>query len=117
MKKLLIGLIVLLLSTTASSVPFAWADWEVTVSGWTASPGPDLAYENVQMDNVDVSGCSNILPAANKSCVFTITDKTDQVISIVSYDSQGDSSEPNIIGNIGAGPDPSSGGVITIIWK
>ena len=91
----------------------AWADWQVTVSGWTMSPGPDLAYEEVRMDGV--AQCTNILPADSKSCVFNITNKTNQEISIRSFDS-GANFADNIIGNIGSGPNPSSGGTITIIW-
>jgi hypothetical protein len=93
---------------------FAWADWEVTVSGWTMSIGPDLAYEEVRMDGV--AKCTNILPADSKACVFIITAKTNQEITIRSFDSA-TSYADNTIGNIGTGPNPSTGGTITVIWK
>ena len=55
MKKLVLAIASIFISTVAL------ADWEVTVSGWTPSSGPDLAYEDVLMDGV--AQCSNILPS------------------------------------------------------
>ena len=108
MKRLVLALFGVFLFSTV-----AMADWQVTVSGWTMSVGPDLAYEEVRMDGVSM--CTNILPADSKSCAFVITTKSDQEISVRSFDS-GANFADNIIGNIGSGPNPSSGGSITIIW-
>ena len=108
MKKLVLAIALIFISTVA------FADWQVTVSGWTMSTGPDLSYEDVLMDGV--AQCSNILPADNKSCVFTITNKTNQAIVIRSYDS-GANFADYALGNIGSGPNPASGGTITVIWQ
>jgi hypothetical protein len=110
MKKVFLALMIL-----AMAVP-AFADWQVTVSGWTMSPGPDLAYEQVRMDGVAVTGCDNILPGDSKSCVFNITSKTDQAITIRSFDSAANFAD-HTIGTIGSGPNPASGGTITVIWQ
>jgi len=92
----------------------AFADWEVTVSGWTMSAGPDLAYEQVLSLGGDV--CGNILPTDGKSCVFTVANKSNQEIRIRSFDSAGNYAD-NIVGNIGGGPNPSSGGNIIVFWN
>jgi len=110
MKQIILAVLAIFLFSTT-----AMADWQVTVSGWTMSVGPDLAYEQVRMDGVAQVGCDNILPADSKSCVFTIPTKTNQEISIRSFDSGGGYAD-NIIGNIGSGPNPAAGGSITVIW-
>ena len=110
MKKLFLIMAMVLMAS------MAWADWQVTVSGWTMSPGPDLAYEQVRMDGVAVTGCDSILPGDSKSCVFNITSKTNQAITIRSFDSSANFAD-HTIGNIGSGPNPASGGTITVIWQ
>ena len=100
----------------AVAVSPAFADWQVTVSGWTMSSGPDLSYEQVRMDGVAQTGCDNILPGDSKSCVFNIATKTDQEITIRSFDSSANFAD-HTIGNIGSGPNPASGGTITVIWQ
>ena len=105
--KLLIILILLVPAIAA-------ADWELTVSGWTMSAGPNLAYEEVLLDDTVI--CANILPANNKSCVHTFPTKTNQVVTVRSFDADENYAD-NIIGNIGSGPNPSSGGSFTFIWK
>jgi len=108
MKKTILVLLALLFF-----VPFAQADWEVTVSGWTMSGGPDLAHEQVLLD--DSSQCQNILPADNKSCVFSIPLKTGQKIVVRSFDSSGDFADNEL--TVLSGPNPSTGGGVTAIWK
>ena len=108
MKKLILVLLILIFAAPAL------ADWQVTVSGWTMSPGPDLSHEDVLMDGV--AQCSNILPADNKSCVFNVANKTDQVIVVRSYDTSNDFAD-HTIGSIGSGPNPASGGSVTVIWQ
>ena len=110
MKKLILAMAILAMASSP-----AMADWQVTVSGWTMSPGPDLAYEQVRMDGVAQSGCDNILPADSKSCIFTVANKTGQVITIRSFDTNANYAD-HTLGNLGAGPNPASGGNITIIW-
>ena len=92
----------------------AMADWEVTVSGWTMSAGPDLAHEQVLSLGADM--CGDILPIDGKSCVFTVPSKSNQEIRIRSFDTNGNYAD-NIVGNIGGGPNPSSGGTVIVIWK
>jgi hypothetical protein len=111
MKKIAIVVMVLMVSFFA--VP-ALADWEVTVSGWTMSVGPDLAHEQVLSLGADM--CGNILPVDGKTCVFTVANKSNQEIRIRSFDSSGNYAD-NIVGNIGGGPNPSAGGTIIVIWK
>jgi len=108
MKNLVIALAFLLVPA------MAFADWQVTVSGWTMSAGPDLTYEDVLMDGV--AQCSNILPADNKSCVFTVISKTNQTVVIRSYDGSANFAD-YALGAIGFGPNPASGGSITVIWQ
>jgi len=111
MKKLFLSAMAITFILTST---MAWADWQVTVSGWTMSAGPDLRDESVMMDGV--AQCSAILPGDSKSCVFSIPTKTNQVISIRSFDSASNFAD-HIIGNIGTGPNPASGGTITVIWQ
>ena len=108
MKKLFLIMAMVLMASTAL------ADWQVTVSGWTMSAGPDLRDESVMMDGV--AQCSAILPGDSKSCVFSIVTKTNQAISIRSFDSASNFAD-HTIGNIGSGPNPASGGTITVIWQ
>jgi hypothetical protein len=109
MKRLLLALSILVFL----AVP-AMADWQVTVSGWIMSTGPDLAHEDVLMDGV--AQCSDILPADNKACVFNIVTKTNQAIVIRSYDGLANFAD-FALGNIGSGPNPASGGSVTVIWQ
>ena len=110
MKKLILVLAIGFFSS------MAYADWQVTVSGWTMSAGPDLAYEQVMMDGVAQTGCDNILPGDSKSCVFNVANKTDQLITVRSFDS-GANFADHTIGNLGIGPNPATGGSVTVIWQ
>ena len=109
MKRIAMILMVLFLSAGVAA-----AEWEVTVSGWTMSSGPDLAHEQVL--NLGADMCGNILPTDGKTCVFTVASKLNQEIRIRSFDTGGNYAD-NIVGNIGGGPNPSSGGTIIVIWK
>ncbi len=116
MKKLFFMVLVLVFTSPAM------ADWQVTVSGWTMSPGPDLAYEQVLQDDIVVnvtngfpSNCDNIIATDPKSCVWTIPTKTGQQVKVRSYDIGG-AYVDHIVGNVGTGPNPASGGYITVIW-
>jgi len=104
----------LVLAILAMAVSPAFADWQVTVSGWTMSVGPDLRDESVMMDGV--TQCSVILPGDSKACVFVISTKTNQEIAIRSFDSANNFAD-HIIDNIGSGPNPATGGTITVIWQ
>jgi hypothetical protein len=111
MKKFIIAFLLVIFTA-----PVAMADWSVTVSNWTPSAGPNLAYEEVRLDNVVINNpsCQNIPPAGPHSCNFTVTDLTNQEISIVSFNNQGTASAPHIVGNLLSAPAPASGGVINI---
>ena len=109
MKKLFLALAIL-----AIAVSPAFADWQVTVSGWAMSVGPDLRDESVMMDGV--AQCSVILPGDSKACAFVIPTKTNQEIMIRSFDSANNFAD-HTIGAIGSGPNPATGGTITVIWQ
>ena len=90
--------------------------WDVKVFDWTMSPGPALDYEQVHKNGVLVSECGNIKPEDPKDCTFQIDLKGNEEIKIVSFDKDGNRAE-NIIARTGLGPNPASGGSVTVIWK
>jgi len=108
----------------AVCVDLANADWQVTVNNWTKSPGPNLAEEDVLLDgnSIDpatiVGGkCTDILPTDSNNCIFTVTDKANQNIQIRSTDTDANEAPLHVIGSLGTGPAPASGGSVTVIWQ
>ena len=104
--------IALLLGIVLLVVPAAClADWSVTVT-WTRSTGPNLDYEECQLD--DVTQCT-VQETDPTSCNFIVTDLTGQEVKIVSYNTQGAFAE-YVVGTLLAVPAPAAGGNITIVY-
>jgi hypothetical protein len=91
----------------------ALADWTVTVSNWTKSAGPELAYEEVQLN-----GQVKCTVAANDpaNCNFTVDNLSNQEVRIVSYNTQGTGNPGYIVGALVPMCAPASGGQLNIIW-
>ena len=102
MKKLFLVLAIVLIAG------MAWADWTVTISGWTMSTDANLDHESVSIDGVAVAGCESIAPGAPKTCTTTVTTLTNQSVWVQAHDSSGNTSAP-LVGALGTGLAPPTG--------
>lgn len=84
MKKIYLSLFALVLAF-CFFVSSSSADWSVTVS-WTRSVGPDLDYEECQLDAVVQCTAQETDPT---TCNFQVADLTGQLVTIRSFNSQG----------------------------
>jgi len=106
MKKLLMIVLALMFLPT-----LACADWSVTAT-WTRSIGPNLDFEECQLDGVTKCTVQETDPT---TCTFTVTDLIGQEVKIVSYNVQGASVE-YVIGTLLDVPAPASGGSLTVVY-
>jgi hypothetical protein len=86
------------------------AGWSITVT-WTPSPGPNLSNEKVLLDGAEKC---DVAVGNLATCSFTVTDLTNQEVSIVSYNDQNTASAPYVVGSLLIAPAPATGGVILI---
>lgn len=91
----------------------ALADWTVTVSNWTKSAGPELAYEEVQLNGQVQCTVAVGDPA---SCNFTVEELKNQEVKIVSVNTQKTANQGYMVGTLIPMSAPASGGQITINW-
>lgn len=103
--------IIIVISALLIGCGSAFADWSVTVSNWTPSAGPNLSYEEVQLDGA--VQCT-VNAGDSTTCNFVVPNLTNQEVSIVSFNDQGTASTPHVVGNLLSAPAPASGGVINI---
>ena len=87
------------------------ADWSVTAT-WTRSVGPDLDYEECQLDGV--VKCT-VQETETTTCTFIVTDLSGQEVKIRSYNSQGGFAD-YVIGTLLAVPAPATNGSLTIVF-
>ena len=106
MKKLLFGMIAFFLMCG-----MVYADWSVTAT-WTRSPGPNLDYEECQLDGA-VKGTVQETEAT--TCTFVVNDLTGQEVKVRSYNIQGGFVD-YVIGTLLAVPAPASNGSLTIVY-
>jgi len=107
MKKVL----VLVLSFLFLFVGVACADWSVTAT-WTRSVGPNLDYEECQLNSV-VKGTTGNTEVT--TCTFVVSDLTGQEVSIRSFNTQGGYVD-YVIGKLFAVPAPATNGALTIVY-
>ena len=89
----------------------AYADWSVTVT-WTRSVGPNLDYEECQLDTVVECTVQETDPT---TCTFIVTALAGQEVLIRSYNIQG-ASVDYVIGTLLAVPAPATNGSLTIVY-
>jgi len=89
----------------------ACADWSVTAT-WTRSAGPNLDYEECQLDGAVQCTVQETEPT---TCTFVVEDLTGQEVSIRSYNTQG-AFVDYVIGTLLAIPVPAAGGNLTIVY-
>lgn len=87
------------------------ADWSVTAT-WTRSIGPNLEYEECQLNNV--VQCT-VQKTEETTCTFIVTDLSGQEVKIRSYNTQG-AFVDYVIGTLLAIPSPASNGSLTIVY-
>lgn len=109
-KVLLVGSMVLclLLTGLASTV---FAAWSVTTT-WTASVGPNLAYEAVLLD---ATVQCTVTPPATTTCNFVVANLASQVVMIRSFNTQGAYADTSEV-ILQSTPAPATGIVVTITY-
>ena len=93
------------------TVGVACADWSVTAT-WTRSVGPNLDYEECQLDSAVQCTVQEIEAT---TCTFVVTDLTGQEVLIRSYNTQG-AFVDYVIGTLLAVPAPAANGSLTIVY-
>jgi len=89
----------------------ACADWSVTAT-WLRSVGPNLDYEECQLDGV-VEG--TVQETEITTCTFIVNDLTGQEVKVRSYNTQGGYVD-YVIGTLLSVPTPASNGSLTIVY-
>lgn len=107
MKKVLVLTMIFLFGV----VGIASADWSVTAT-WTRSTGPNLNYEECQLDSAVQCTVQEIEPT---TCTFVVTDLTGQEVKIRSYNTQGAFID-YVIGTLSPVPVPASNGTLIIVF-
>lgn len=92
-------------------VGIACADWSVTAT-WTRSSGPNLDYEECQLD--EAVQCT-VQETEAPTCTFVVTDLIGQEVKIRSYNAQGAFVDYGI-GALLAVPAPAANGSLTIVY-
>lgn len=93
----------------------ALADFQITAS-WIASTGPDLAYEELQVDG-------NVIYTAqageSTAFIWTAAALNGELVTVTSYNSQGVPCEtPLVLGNlVSVPPNSATGGSLLILWQ
>jgi len=88
----------------------ACADWSVTAT-WTRSVGPNLDYEECQLDGA--VQCT-VQETETTTCTFIVTELAGQEVTIRSYNTQGSYAD-YVIGTLLEVPAPATGGSLTIV--
>lgn len=110
MKKIcrfLIGICLVVLLLPA----LAFGDWSVTAT-WTRSVGPNLDYEECQLDGIVQCTIQEI---DRTTCTFIVIDLVGQEIKIRSFNTQGAYAD-YVIGALLAVPAPATGGSLSIVF-